>query len=180
MPLRMACPVLGHWNTNGPIACSPSFVAACWPARSPHTPKYVNRRLPSNGKMAALGDQSRATLEGQIAPQPRERDDEAISHANKEIDVRHAPKQPAHESRQADATELHDGGLPSDRRQLSVMTIRKRRRLGLAAHAGIDQPADVLPHLLCGGRNSRHRVLVLVENQGRVADRKDVGCAVNG
>src|SRR3954466_2752808 len=46
-----------------------------------------------------IGDQPRATLERDVVPEPRERDDEAVLHSDQEVDVGHAPEQPSHKAR---------------------------------------------------------------------------------
>ena len=50
-----------------------------------------------------LGDQPRAAAEGDEIPEPGEGDDEAVLQADQEIDVRHAPEQPADEAFQLEA-----------------------------------------------------------------------------
>ena len=61
-----------------------------------------------------LGDQSCAALEGDVVPQPDECDNEAIAYLDQEIDVHHAPEQPAKEAGELEPAELHHRGVAAD------------------------------------------------------------------
>src|ERR1700730_3999250 len=69
------------------------------------SPRYLRRHL---------GDKSCAALESDVVPQPGECDDEAIACRDQEIDVHHAPEQPAKEAGELDPAELHHRGLAAD------------------------------------------------------------------
>src|SRR5262245_20251014 len=117
-----------------------------------------------------LGDQPGTTLEGQIVPEPGEGDDETVTQADQEVDVRQAPEQPAHEAFQFERAKLHDCGAATDRRQFAKMHVPKWLLPLAARDARGDQLADIFPHLLCGGRDSRHRLPLAIGSCGRIAD----------
>src|SRR5215470_16930170 len=74
----------------------PRLTASCSRASRDITSKTETGRSAKTGFMeqSLSRDQAGAALEGQIAPKPLERDDEAIAQADQEIDVRDAPDDP--------------------------------------------------------------------------------------
>src|ERR1700751_4321363 len=74
-----------------------------------------------------LRDESCAALEGDVVPQPGECDGEAVARPDQEIDVHHAPEQPAEEAGELEPTELSHRGLASDRGEIAHVAITKRR-----------------------------------------------------
>src|SRR5215468_10702005 len=73
-----------------------------------------------------VGDQPRAALEGEVIPQPSERDDETIAQPDQEIDVGDAPEQPAEEALEVQRPHLHHRGAPSDRGEVAGVVIAER------------------------------------------------------
>src|SRR5882724_3900343 len=65
----------------------------------------ANRR-----RKSTLRDQPRTALIGEIAPQPRDRDHEAVADADQKINVRDTPEQPADEAGELDPVEFHHRG----------------------------------------------------------------------
>src|ERR1051325_8465320 len=58
-----------------------------------------------------LEDQTRATVEGQIGPQPVQRDLQAVAEPDQEPDVGGAPQEPGRKASELEPCELHRRGL---------------------------------------------------------------------
>src|SRR5215831_17223045 len=124
-----------------------------------------------------FGDEPGAALEGDVVPQPDERDQEAVADLDQEEDVDHAPEQPAEEAGQLDAAELHHGGVAADGGEVALVAVAERRRLIGPGEPRRDQAADITTHLLRGRRNAGHGAAVRPGRRRGVADRKDVRMA---
>ena len=61
-----------------------------------------------------LGNKAGAAFESYVAPQPCDRDNEAIPKANQKIDVHCAPKHPTNKAFELDRTEFYDSGAAAD------------------------------------------------------------------
>ncbi len=103
-----------------------------------------------------FGDQPGAALEGDVAPQPGQGDDEAIAQPDQKINVHHAPEQPADKAPELNRSELHHGGAPADRGQHAHVSIAERRH-GPAGEARDNEPAHVVAHLLGRRRRDQER-----------------------
>jgi hypothetical protein len=97
---------------------------------SPHSGERKEQKRAKtsfSGNRRDLGNKPGAALECDVAPQPGDRDNEAIPQPNQKIDVHRAPKDPTNKTPELKVTELNDGGAPTDGRQISQMPITKRR-----------------------------------------------------
>src|SRR5215471_20887431 len=95
--------------------------ASVWNRRSDHHWSVPLRRW-------YLGDKSCAALESDVVPKPAECYNEPVACLDQEIDVHHAPEQPAKEASEFEPPDLNHRGLASDGGEIAHMAIAKRRR----------------------------------------------------
>lgn len=75
-------------------------------------------------------DETGASLERQVLPNPIEGHYNPVSNTDQKIDVGHAPEYPSDEARQTTAAERDDGAFASNRREIAQMTVVKDGGLG--------------------------------------------------
>lgn len=91
---------------------------------------------------AVVNDEAGSTLEGEIVPEPTERDNEAVPDSDQEINVCQAPKEPSKNARQVEATECHHGCFAPYRGRIAVVPILERIRGHMSGKTSSDQAAD--------------------------------------
>src|SRR4051812_4219082 len=112
-----------------------------------------------------FGDQARATLEGEVGPEPAHGHEEAIVEADEQIDMRHSPEKPGNEALELQASPMHDGGVLADHCQIAPAVEAKWRR-GLVANDARDQRlAEIASLLVCNLGQTRQGHAVLVPGQ---------------
>ena len=90
-----------------PARVGSSFPGASWRRLRPQAASCGGRR----GGLALLGragDQPRPALEGDVAPQPVQGDDEPVAPADQEPDMRQGPQQPGREAAELDPAQVGD------------------------------------------------------------------------
>src|SRR4029453_15656322 len=126
-----------HNRNYNPAACPAQIIV--W---------IIRERLNLPRHLAAsLGNQPRGTLIAHVNPQPAQRDAEAVTQADQEIDVRDTPDPPCDGAAQFEAPEI-DHRLPlADLPQASGVFVMERRDLA-AAQPRLDGFGDITSLLL--------------------------------
>src|SRR5262249_48480627 len=115
----------------------------------------------------------RASAEGDIGPQPIERDDDARAEADEKINMGKDPKEPCEAAVECYPAEIDDCFVASDRCQTALMSIAEWRRWRGFLDARPDHGRSVTAHLLCGGSNARSRLSFPALGNAGIADRKN-------
>src|SRR6202041_1856591 len=90
-----------------------------------------------------LGDQTRAALPGEIAPQPLVLDAKPVLQLGQKEQMNKGPGQPGREPRQSYAARFHDGEILADDGHVALVEVPKRARRLSTADLSRDQSSDI-------------------------------------
>src|SRR5262249_15569639 len=105
------------------------------------------------------GDEPRAALERYVIPGPVQRDDQAVSKADQEVDVRDAPYDPGDEAGNLQSADLDDGAPAPDGRKRAEIPVAERRRR-VAPRTRNKETGNILALLLGDRCDARERIAV--------------------
>src|SRR5205807_847550 len=123
------------------------------------------------------GDEARAAIARDVVVDPLGEHEETVLELHQIHQVDENPREPREKAGDAYETEIGDGLVAADGRQVSLIEIVEGFVCGTPVDAGADEARYVAALLHGDGRDTGQWFAVLVAEDGKIADHKDFGVA---
>src|SRR5437773_11058599 len=120
-----------------------------------------------------LSNQARATLVGEIAPQPLDRDHQPVLESDQQIDMDKCPEAPGEPALQPPPAKIEDRSMPADDRRVSSVMEYERFCGDAVQDLPCKRTTEIDAFLLGNLRQSRQRIAIPVRCQRQITEHID-------